>query len=276
MSIHASWLFIGRFGLIAVLAVAGAAAQETLQRSSSRGVGKIDNPTESISLRGVMFVGGKAYASLNFEKIRLSSWVAPSEKFLGYSVKEIAEKYVILTEPASDKEFKIYLAGSTIQSQSTPTPYTKAWINSTANPMLRRMEPLPLELYRNWSKLTNEERTEIIEYYRKHGWRIILAESIGETTNFAWENIYEAERIAVVKANVEAFQRTLTPDQMKAWTRLKSGGVVRAAGGKLTPEQERLVADSRRIKADFEASLSQSQKALFDGMYDFTKANWNN
>lgn len=226
-----------------------------------------------------MFVGKEAFASLSYEQVGLASWTATNGDFLGYTVKQIDKNFVLLAEPGTAKEFKITLAGSKINTlvgeQAGPKPYTKAWINSTANPMLMRMDPLPLELYRNWSKLTDTERAEVIAFYRNHGWRIILAETIGETTNFAWENIYEAERIAVVKANGEAFEKSLAPEQLEIWKRLKSGGFVRAVGGKHTPEQEKLIAEARKAHANFQSTLTPAQRALFDGIPDFTKANWN-
>jgi hypothetical protein len=118
---------------------------------------------------------------------------------------------------------------------------------------------------------SRRSKEEIVGYYRKHGWQLIGAETVGGSSTFHWENIYEKDRRAAVSANRREFEQTLTEEQRAAYDAIKQTPMMRVENGKLTPEQE--VEGKRRgaASAQFKASLSPGQLALQKGIPDFTK-----
>ena len=140
--------------------------------------------------------------------------------------------------------------------------------------MVRHIQPLPVELYRNWAALTVAEKTDILEFYKKHGWKLIFAETVDGTTEFAWENVYAAERTAVMKANREAFPSLLTTDQLKGWKQICSIPTVFAVNGVMTEEIRKEGTERRRVFEQFKSTMSEDQRAAHEAITDFTKANW--
>lgn len=232
------------------------------------------------SVNGITSAGKKNPMAIMSEqrdgKAVWTDWVAIGQNVFGYIVKDITATSVTVKDSAG-KETVLYLVDAhtdTSTKADTPELYSKAWINSTANPMVYRMMPLPIEVYRNWRKMSAEERAEIIELYRKHGWRLIMSEVAGDTTNFAWENIYEEERREVLNANRAAFQATLNPEQLAEYQRSRTAQPIMTVKGQITPEQQKEVDERRRLSAKFQSSLSPEQKTMFEATTDFTKTKW--
>lgn len=231
---------------------------------------------ERFSLDGVFQMDGKHYASVHDRQTQRSEWVSQNETVFGYVVKDLSGEKVILSKPGNEPLTLYLVKGSigVLENSAAPERYSKAWINSKANPMLRTVQPMPIDIYRNWQKLSTAEKSQIIEYYKNHGWRLILAETIGETTNLAWENIYEKERSEVIKANREAFANSLTIEQRTDWGKMSSNQPIMIANGQPTAEQLRMGEERRRAFQNFKSTLSESQKQQFDAIPDFTTGKW--
>ncbi|MBC7852188.1 MAG: hypothetical protein IAF94_02035 [Pirellulaceae bacterium] len=151
------------------------------------------------------------------------------------------------------KEPEVTLPRLTATDPATPggpVPYTRAWINSKANPMLQQVESFPRELTQHWATLSLADRTQVVEYYQKHGWQLLHLETVGGmTSSFSWQNIYGDERAAVLEAKREAFFNLLTPEQRRAYR----GGPI----SQIVP------------------TLDARQRAAYEEMQDFTQADWN-
>jgi hypothetical protein len=50
------------------------------------------------------------------------------------------------------------------------------WIKSQDNPMRKMPETLPTWAYSNWATLSNEIKTDLLNYYRAHGWDVEVNE----------------------------------------------------------------------------------------------------
>jgi hypothetical protein len=227
---------------------------------------------------GVCQMGQTLYASIRESVTGQSQWCELNRSIGGWTVAEITPHRVILRNRRSGKEQVLNNtaaapAGDSAEpEQASQRPlYSKAWINSEENPMLLHMQPLPIEVVREWTSLTKEQKEDIISYYRNHGWQLIGSETVGGSSTFHWENIYEKERRAAVSANRREFEQSLTEEQRAAYDAIKRTPMMRVENGKLTPEQE--VEGKRRgaASAQFKASLSPGQLALQKGIPDFTK-----
>ena len=158
---------------------------------------------------------------------------------------------------------------------SGPAPYTKAWINSKANPMLHRFQDFPGEVRDLWSVLTTAERTQVVEFYQKHGWQLLYLETVsGNTGSLSWRNIYEKERSAVLKANREAFMQLLSPEQRQAWQHKPSNQLIYIADGKPDYAKYRTSDELRSFFDQFWSTLNARQRTAYEKMHDFTQADW--
>jgi hypothetical protein len=225
---------------------------------------------------GVCQMGQTLYASIRNAVTGESQWCELNRSIGGWTLTDISPHRVILRDRRSGKEQILNnTAAAPAENPAEPDAkrslYSKAWINSEENPMLLNMQPLPIEVVREWPNLTKEQKEEIVGYYRKHGWQLIGAEIVNGSSTFHWENIYEAERRAAVSANRREFEQTLTDEQRVAYDAIKRTPMMHVDNGKLTPEQE--VEGKRRAAAaaQFKASLSPGQLALQKGIPDFTK-----
>jgi hypothetical protein len=167
------------------------------------------------------------------------------------------------------------LAAENPSPGSGPVPYTKAWINSNANPMLKKFQNLPGDIAQNWASLTIAEKAQVVEFYQKHGWQLLQMETVsGSTGSMAWRNIYEKERSAALQANREDFLNLLSPEQRQAWQHKPSNQLIPIAEGKPDYAKYRTGEELQRFFDQFWSTLNAEQKAAYEGMNDFTKADW--
>ena len=225
---------------------------------------------------GVCQMGQTLYASIRESVTGQSQWCELNRSIGKWTVADISQHRVILRDRRSGKELVLNNtaaapAGESAEPVLKRPLYSKAWINSEENPMLLNMQPLPIEVVREWLNLTKEQKEEIIGYYQKHGWQLIGAEIVNGSSSFHWENIYEKERRAAVSANRREFEQSLTEEQTAAYDAFKRTPMMRVENGKLTPEQEIESARRGANKGKFQASLSPRQIDLQKGIPDFTK-----
>ncbi len=168
------------------------------------------------------------------------------------------------------------LAAPEASSAAGPAPYTRAWINSRANPMLTTLEQFPSELSSRWPSLTFAERTQVIEYYRKHGWQYIYLETVsGSTSSTSSRNIYEKERTAARKAMRETFLSLLSPEQRQAWKNGPTGQTIYIKDGNPDYARNHNRPAQQEFFDPFWAALDARQRSAYEDMLDFTRANWN-
>jgi hypothetical protein len=190
---------------------------------------------------------------------------------LGYTVKAIAQDHVIVVRPDTGAETNIPLASAPVTAGG-PKPYSKAWINSRANPMLNDIQVMPGRMYGGgWDELTNKKKAQVLEFYRKHGWQLIPSKTGLGPSEFERRNLYEAERAAAIEANRDKFAQTLTPEQLALWKQMRGFQNMYFPGGP-TKEQREFIADRQRIIDEFKKSLTPEQKAEHESIQDFTKA----
>jgi hypothetical protein len=251
-------------------------------------------PIERLVLTGVMTVGKYHVASIHEAKTGAVDWFVEGDYVFGYRLKEIADNHVILVRPGrgaarvpqvtvgglgaiapsggfSGEEFRVELSGS----NAGPEPYSRAWINSRANPMLTFIHELPA-LHQDWPTLTDAEKIQIIDFYKKHGWKLVRVADLGGATEFVWRNIYEVERNAVIKANREKFEQALTPEQLALYTEMRSFRIIfYDEPGRHSDKQKELIAHQKGIAERYRALLTPELEAQQAEIMDFTKANWN-
>ena len=253
---------------------------------------------ESLVLQAISSIGNEPVALLSVKRPRprptaiefgreIGLWLAAGDSSYGYTVKAIATDHVILVR-RDTREFTIPLASAPITA-SDAKPYSKAWINSPANPMLNDAQPMPGRMYsgnwdpltgntdwmngRDWDQLAGKKKKQVVEFYRKHGWQLIPTKADLGPTQFKWRNLYEAERAAAIEANREKFAQSLTPEQLGLWKQMRGFQSIYFPGGP-TKEQRELIAARQRIIDEFKNSLTAEQKAEQKGIEDFTKASW--
>jgi hypothetical protein len=278
-----------RFGvactaILSVLALAQSFGTEPLVAPPANGLVRVSPnlraarvaPPESLALQGISTLGNEPVVLLS-EKTRLGYlgyWLAAGDSFFGYTVKAIAKDNVILVRRDTAAEIKIPLASASL-APGNPKPYSKVWINSRANPMLNYAQITPGRMYSgNWDKLTGKKKTQVLEFYRKHGWQLIPARPGLGPTQFEWRNLYEAERAAAIETNRGNFERTLTPEQLGLWKQMRGFQHIYPEPGGFTDAQREVIAARQRIIDEFKKSLTPEQKAEHESIQDFTKANW--
>lgn len=271
-------LVVAPFSLAAAEPPAGAQAAH---RFAVPG-GPADGGTYQV--HGIVQIGSVFYASLKGPYAPHGRWCQLKEVFGDQVVDEItAEQVVLRHRPSGRLQTLRPIAAASEASAATPAeavaaangparvPFSKAWINSNENPMVNVMQQLPIEIVMEWPKLPKEQKEAVIDYYLKHGWQLIGVETVGRSSSFHWENIYEKERSAAMSANRRDFEASLTDEQRAAYEAIKRNPMMRVQNGQLTPEQE--IERKRRgeATAQFKASLSPEQRAMQDGITDFTK-----
>ncbi len=200
--------------------------------------------------------------------LEMGHWLSAGDWFFGYTVKVIAKDHMILVR-RDTREFTIPLASSPV-TMSDAKPYSKAWINSRANPMLLYAQDMPGKMPDGaWDKLTGKKKKQVLEFYAKYGWQLIPDRTDLGPTQFKWHNLYEAERAAAIKANREKFERTLTPEQLGLWKQMQDS--LKAFPG---PGGLKFITAPRRIIDEFYNSLTPEQKAEHESIEDFTRASW--
>lgn len=234
---------------------------------------------------GIVQIGSVFYASIKGPQVPQGRWCRLHEVFADQVVDDITAELVVLRNRQTGRQRTLRPiaaamgAGATADEPAPASaaggpalvPFSKAWINSKENPMLHVMQQLPIEIVMEWPELPKEQKEAIIEYYRKHGWQLIGVETVGRSSSFHWENIYEKERSAAMSANRREFEASLNDEQRAAYAAIKRNPMMHVLNGQLTPEQE--VERKRRgeASAKFKASLTPEQRAQQESITDFTK-----
>ena len=238
-------------------------------------------PPESLVLHGISTLGNESVALLGVKSPGalgyLRYWLAAGDSSFGYTVKAIAKDHVILVRLDTAAETKTPLASASI-APGDPKPYSKAWINSRANPMLIYAREMPGRMSGGaWDKLTGKKKKQVLEFYAKYGWQLIPSRTGQSPTEFKWRNLYETERAAAMEANREKFERTFTPEQLGLWKQMRGfKSVYPEPGGFTDPQREYIAAREffaarQRIIDEFRKSLTPEQKAEQEGIWDFTR-----
>lgn len=228
------------------------------------------------TLHGIAILGSTKSASIAEESTKMANWFSKGQRTLGFTVTEISDSYVVLTRNADGSERKVYLEGGLIKAGNgdSPAKYSKAWINSKANPMLINKMPVPGDILRRWGEMSTAEKKEVEDFYLNYGWRMTKSETQGAGVYFVWQQVYGSERYEISKRNFDSFVASLNPELRQKWDQFKRSQSMQIASGKVSAEQ---AAEQERRKRDREAffnSLSAEQKAAYDGIDDFTKADW--
>lgn len=264
---------------------AGAPASDLAPRIAAHPEGPGAVPS-SVRLRGVVLSGDHSIASVSLAGVPGATWVSEGEKVGPFFIRSIRPGSIVVSLGEDGAEATVYVGDGAVLEPGEasamadsapggePEPYSRAWINSPANPMLVHLQPLPIDVRRHWLDLTGAEREEIVDFYLKHGWRLISAESAGGAMTFAWENIFEDERREKLRQNREAFAAVLDASQAHQWSQIRSNQPIFAVNGSLTPEQEAEAVARRKAVAEFEASLSPAQSTAYRATTDFTQADW--
>lgn len=272
--------------ILSALAPAQSSGAEPLMAPPANGLVRVSpnlraarvRPPESLALQGISTLGKEPVALLSVKTHvgYLGYWLAAGDGSfdLGYTAKAIAKDHVILIRSDTAEEIKIPLASAPVTAGS-PKPYSKAWINSRANPMLLYADAMPDRMYSgNWDKLTGKQKKQVLEFYRKHGWQLIPSKTGLGPTQFEWCNLYETERAAAIEANREKFAQTLNPEQLGLWKQMRGFQRIYPGPGGLTAAQREFIAVRQRIIDEFKKSLTPEQKAEHESIEDFTKASW--
>ena len=273
-------------GALVFLAPAVRAAEPPAGAQAAQRLPRPELPADggSYQVHGIVQIGPVFYASLKGPYAPQGRWCQLHEVFGDQVVDDIkADRVVLRNRRTGRQETLRPIAVATVAGTGAPTPtaatgggaalepFSKAWINSNQNPMVHVLQQLPVEIVMEWPQLPKEQKEAVIDYYLKHGWQLIGVETVGRSSSFHWQNIYEKERSAAMSANRRDFEASLTDEQRAAYEAIKRNPMMRVQNGQITPEQE--VERKRRgeASAKFNASLSPEQRAMKDGIADFTK-----
>ncbi len=238
----------------------------------------------SYQVHGIVQIGSVFYVSLKGPYAPRGRWCQVHEVFGDQVVDDIQADHVVLRNRRTGRQETLrpiaFAAGAGAETLVAPAaagngaalvPFSKAWINSNENPMLHSLQQLPIEIVMEWPQLPKEQKEAVIAHYLKHGWQLIGVETVGRSSSFHWQNIYEKERSAAMSANRREFEASLSDEQRAAYEAIKRNPMMRVENGQITPEQE--IERKRRgeASAKFRASLSPEQQAMKDGISDFTK-----
>jgi len=236
---------------------------------------------DDLQVQGIVRTNSVRYASFAMKGRGMGTWFQEGEVFSHYRIEEVGPDSVKVTDLVSSTTHEIRLRQSGVTNVDAsepggPAPYTKAWINSNANPMLYRSLPLPTEIGRNWSKLSQAERDDIAATYLKYGWKLLYSESSSGSTSFTWENLYSKERHGVISENNRAFVASLDAEQQAAWAKINTNAPIMVKGGAPTENQLAEVARRRAAHEAFVGSLTPEQLTAYRTKDDFTNADWSN
>lgn len=240
--------------------------------------------TNQIELRGVMVVGSNIYGSF-FDKLNgLGMWHQAGAYVGEWRVNSITMEEAHVENVKTGEKGTIPLialqsdSGSAHSIDSSATlgvePYTKEWINSKANPMLVSRVPLPMDIALGWANLTDKEKAEITDYYKKYGWQLLYTEQGIGPPAFVWKNIYMEDRMKVIQENHQKFTASLSKEQLQMANQLRNAALIFPKGGQLTEAQEAELSARRKLNEEFLRSLSTTQRSDYESINDFTKADW--
>jgi hypothetical protein len=233
-------------------------------------------------VQGIVQIGPAMYASLKGSRDPQARWCRLHEVFGDQVVDEITLKHVVLRNRQTGRQQIHYpiavpaepgvaaLDPAANAGKPALVPFSKAWINSKENPMLHSLQALPIDIVMEWPELPKDQKEAIIAFYLKHGWSLIGVETVGRSSSFHWENVYEKERSAAILANRREFEASLTKEQEVAYQAIKKTPMMHVLNGQVTPEQE--IERKRRgeAAAQFTASLSPQQRRQRENIPDFT------
>ncbi len=265
--------------LVVTVASADAVAADSAAGSSpAMRLSALPMQEPKFECHGVCQMGQTVYASIRESVTGRSEWCELNRAIGGWTVTDIKPHQVILRDRRSGKELVLNntaAAPAEIVAAQEPVakrkPFSRAWINSEDNPMLRHLQSLPSEVVQAWSELPADQKAAIIDFYRKHGWQLLGVEFVNGSGTFTWRNIYENERSAAIAENRREYEQSLSPEQLAAYRGIRRNPMMNVLNGRLTPEQE---AEGRRRREDadkFRASLSPKQLEQMKGIPDFTK-----
>jgi hypothetical protein len=260
---------------VALLVVPVALAQPSPQPVAGP---PVSNATaDKINLLGIAAMGGERYAILSLTSAA-GDWKKAGQKIGRFRITSVDENSVKLVDMETNAEFTKALGSGTVKDagkSDAPAKYSRAWINSNANPMLYHTLPMPRDIAMNWSKLSEKQREEVIAYYRQHGWQLLYTETNdGVTSGFAWKNLYEKERHDVAVANNAAFQASLNDEQRSVWNAINNTTPLRAGPESETQAFKDEVARRRERAQKFEGMLTPEQLDAYRNRTDITKHDW--
>ncbi|MDB6093456.1 MAG: hypothetical protein JWM32_1018 [Verrucomicrobia bacterium] len=255
---------------------AAAASPEGETHAQALPAAKAAPELADFKVQGIMTVSGVRYASIGSGARPGAPWMQVGETFSHFVIEKIDDDAVTLARRDKDERVTLPWKDAVVKDaaqDAAEQPYTKRWINSHANPMLYNPTLLPHEVARDWANLSKEERDAIIDYYLKHGWKILYSQTVGGSTNFALDNIYEKERVAAQDANREAFSKMLTPEQLDAYNQVRSTKSVNVE--KSSHEEVKTLVQERKTALNaFTSTLTPAQSSAYQSIRDFTKADW--
>ena len=243
---------------------------------AATGLTATPSATSLPKLYGTVETAGDKLASIVMPGAPAARWVAEGERIGGFVLKSVARGKITLARK-DGTTVDVFLEGAqpSAANDDQPAPFSRKWINSRANPMLHNPAELGMELTRNWAKMTKEQRDSVIDFYLKHGWRMVRIETYsGSTLSIEWENIFSAERLDAVRENRARFEAGLTESQRAQWNELNRPRPMMRISNPMTEEQQR---EMERIKAAsdrFRKSLTPAQEAERASIEDFTKGKW--
>ena len=234
-------------------------------------------PAESLpKLYGTVETPGEKLASLVLPGADRGVWLGEGERVGAFVLKSVERGRISLARNDGTTT-TVYLEGAqpAVAADESAAPFSRRWANSHDNPMLHHPTELHQRLTRAWATMTASEREALIEFYLKHGWRMVKVESYaGGTLSIEWENIYAEERRQVVRENRERFEQGLSAEQRALWNELTRPRERQRIDQQVSDEQRRELAQKEELSARFRALLSPGQEAERATIEDFTKGKW--
>ncbi len=228
---------------------------------------------DQIALQGLTSMGGELYAALALPSMP-GVWKKAGDRIGRFKVAAVDEQSVSLMDPAAGSAQVLELGRRPATGQA-PAKFSKAWINSKANPMLHHPTALPAEIVTKWPKLTEPQQAEVIACYRQHGWQLLHAETrAGLTAGFSWKNLYEQARREVLAAANAAFEASLSAEQRAGWNDIKSPPPLHLGPQGQTQEMKDEVVRRQARSLQFRKTLTPEQLEAYRNRSDFTRHDW--
>lgn len=206
-------------------------------------------------LRGLMLVGDQWFASLVDAEAGGQAWLAVGERFASDVIERVTSDSVTLLDAAGTRR-TLVLRHAQVTSRNAPPverSERRRWVNSRDNPMLHQPAALPSEFTR-WLELGEGRRTEIVEWYAAHGWKLTVSLDATGRSETEFAPLHGDERQVILAAKRSAFMRALSSEQRTLFV------AAHEKGSQDQPEKH----------AAFCASLSPGGREAFAQLGDFT------
>lgn len=234
------------------------------------------NEQARFKVTGIAHIGDRAIVCMHDIISNRAEWLDVGEYFAGYSVKKIDLKSAVITRKSGGDEITLFLTGLNIPPDAKyPEKFSKEWANSDANPMYYNPAPLPLRIASQWPNLADKDKEELIEQYRLHGWKLLYANTVSGSTNFAWENIYQEERLAAIANAKSDFDKSLTLEQRAIMDAIRKHPAplnINSPPRPLTADEMAADRVRREEWAKLRATLTPTQKQIHEAILDSKKA----